>query len=131
MTCGASGPRTVRTAASATPVPGGPRTVLRRRGAGRPAAGHHPVRLVPGPARRAALRHLPSVRHADPEGGARSSSQPIATARTHSTSGRCEASRDQLSPSSALPYTSPLRLPKYTPAGSASSTDIASRSTTP
>ncbi|MFF4651549.1 hypothetical protein [Streptomyces sp. NPDC001380] len=51
MTCGASGPRTVRTAASATPVPGGPRTALRRRGADHPVAGHHPVRAVPRPER--------------------------------------------------------------------------------
>ncbi|CAM5426617.1 hypothetical protein SCALM49S_02089 [Streptomyces californicus] len=38
--------------------------------------------------------------------------QPSATARTHRTSGRCEASCRQLSPSSALAYNSPLRLPK-------------------
>ena len=37
---------------------------------------------------------------------------PITAARTHSTSGRCEANCRQLSPSSADAYTSPLRLPK-------------------
>jgi hypothetical protein len=57
--------------------------------------------------------------------------QVINAARTHSTSGRCEAICCQLSPSSALVYTSPLRLPKYTPAGSASSVRSASRSTVP
>ncbi len=57
--------------------------------------------------------------------------QPTTAARTHSTSGRCDANCRQLSPSSADAYTSPLRLPKYTPAGSASSVHIASRSTVP
>lgn len=37
---------------------------------------------------------------------------PTTAARTHSTSGRCEANCRQLSPSSAEAYTSPLRLPK-------------------
>lgn len=36
----------------------------------------------------------------------------MTAALTHSTSGRCDASSSQLSPSSALAYTSPLRLPK-------------------
>ncbi|MFF7523294.1 hypothetical protein [Streptomyces pseudovenezuelae] len=38
--------------------------------------------------------------------------QATTAARTHSTSGRCEASCRQLSPSSAEANTSPLRLPK-------------------
>ncbi len=36
---------------------------------------------------------------------------------------------DHVSPSSREPYSRPFRVPKYTPAGSSPSTDIASRST--
>lgn len=50
---------------------------------------------------------------ADGRGVRTARDQPsITDARTHRTSGRCEASCCQLSPSSALAYSSPLRLPK-------------------
>lgn len=68
-------------------------------------------------------------RHASSHTGRRGAGPQMVAARTQSTSGRCSATGSQVSPSSGLAKTLPSRLPKYTPAGSPSSTHMASRMT--
>jgi len=55
--------------------------------------------------------------------------QLTTAASTDQIDGRLSATSIQLRPSSRLPYTWPVLVPKYTPTGSSRSTAIASRST--
>src|SRR5689334_4161061 len=97
-------------------------------------AGHLRVKVGDDLGHRGATR-LDTARRARKEGDEGAGevdvrhAQSRIAASTDQIAGRLSATSDQVLPSSALPYSWPVLVPKYTPTGSSESTAIASRST--